>query len=782
MSLCLKLRLITSSRNRLLSTAQSLCYLNVHGGDLLLFECSSKNPICCISGRTFSQYKFPQQQEQQRSLLQQMTEKDKLEEKVRQMQQQKEEFKKKLRILFLTNAHNSMSQAAYLMLTEMGHIVMVELALSSEQMEQIATELKPELIICPFLTKVVPESLHTKFKTMIVHPDIVGDRGIHSLDWALMEGQKEWGVTVMEAATEMDSGPIFATENFPLDTLLPSELTKSKVYRNQVVPAALKAIQRAVINFIEQIEPIPLDYSDPSIKGTLKPTMKQSQCAINWEEDDARTVIRKISSRDSNPGLLDSVLFGERMYLYGAHIENLITIPPNTPSKQLLGQRDSAILVSCNGGKEAVWITHMKRATNNSFKLPSTMLLESDRLGTLPILATNFTTIPTNTTFNEVYYEQKGNVVYLHFTFYNGAMSTAQCQRLLQALHEITQIDSAKVIILCGGSTYFSNGIHLNVIEAAKNQYNESWANINAMNDIILKIMSITNKLTISALQGSAGAGGVMLTLAADYIYATAKTILNPHYRTMGLFGSEYWTYNLPRRIGYTYAREITEACQPILPKKAKEIRLINGVLTETGNEMLEKIHDIANLLLSSHKYDNLIKNKQKKCGTLFYDKLAACRSTELAKMTENFQSAAYRTARHAFVHKLSPFITPWHIKRLGRNRAIRVDGNKISSYFQTKIGLEIKSLHASVIEAGLPRRLPGLACLLVGSRRDSLLYVQKKAILAASLGFFSQIVEIKDNEGKNSSELQDTIIKQIKQWNDDPLIDGILVQLPLPK
>ncbi|CAF3636391.1 unnamed protein product, partial [Rotaria sp. Silwood2] len=89
------------------------------------------------------------------------------------------------------------------------------------------------------------------------------------------------------------------------------------------------------------------------------------------EEDDARTVIRKISSRDSNPGLLDSVLFGERMYLYGAHIENLITIPPNTPSKQLLGQRDSAILVSCNGGKEAVWITHMKRATNNSFKLPS---------------------------------------------------------------------------------------------------------------------------------------------------------------------------------------------------------------------------------------------------------------------------------------------------------------------------------------------------------------------------------------------------------------------------
>jgi putative two-component system hydrogenase maturation factor HypX/HoxX len=40
-----------------------------------------------------------------------------------------------------------------------------------------------------------------------------------------------------------------------------------------------------------------------------------------------------------------------------------------------------------------------------------------------------------------------------------------------------------------------------------------------------------------------------MLALAADHVYAREGVVLNPHYRSMGgLFGSDYWTYTLPRR------------------------------------------------------------------------------------------------------------------------------------------------------------------------------------------------------------------------------------------
>ena len=59
------------------------------------------------------------------------------------------------------------------------------------------------------------------------------------------------------------------------------------------------------------------------------------------------------------------------------------------------------------------------------------------------------------------------------------------------------------------------------------------------------------DKIVIAALEGNAGAGGVFLALAADQVLMRDGIVLNPHYKNMGnLFGSEYWTYVLPRRVG----------------------------------------------------------------------------------------------------------------------------------------------------------------------------------------------------------------------------------------
>lgn len=74
----------------------------------------------------------------------------------------------------------------------------------------------------------------------------------------------------------------------------------------------------------------------------------------------------------------------------------------------------------------------------------------------------------------------------------------------------------------------------------------------------------------ISALQGGAGAGGVMFALAANYIIAHRGVILNPHYRLMGLHGSEYWTHFLPMRVGKKQAKYLTESKAPISASYAK--------------------------------------------------------------------------------------------------------------------------------------------------------------------------------------------------------------------
>jgi putative two-component system protein, hydrogenase maturation factor HypX/HoxX len=113
-----------------------------------------------------------------------------------------------MRIRFLTSAHNSLSQRLLIELTGRGHKVDVTLASSEDAMLKSVAGQRPDLIIAPMLKIAIPEAIWTKTLCLIVHPGIVGDRGPSSLDWAIMTGETEWGVTILEAAAEFDAGPI----------------------------------------------------------------------------------------------------------------------------------------------------------------------------------------------------------------------------------------------------------------------------------------------------------------------------------------------------------------------------------------------------------------------------------------------------------------------------------------------------------------------------------------------------------------------------------------------
>jgi len=61
------------------------------------------------------------------------------------------------------------------------------------------------------------------------------------------------------------------------------------------------------------------------------------------------------------------------------------------------------------------------------------------------------------------------------------------------------------VIVLLGGHDFWSNGIHLNTIEASTNPAMESWRNINAIDDLIFEIL---NTMSISSSPGCAATPG----------------------------------------------------------------------------------------------------------------------------------------------------------------------------------------------------------------------------------------------------------------------------------
>jgi putative two-component system hydrogenase maturation factor HypX/HoxX len=233
----------------------------------------------------------------------------------------------------------------------------------------------------------------------------------------------------------------------------------------------------------------------------------------------------------------------------------------------ITGVRDGAVRIQCGTG--SVWIAQLKRKASGSFKLPATMVLGADALAHLPAHANPLSPpsvfVPHGRRpegFQEVWATVDGGVAYVHFEFYNGAMSTAQCKRLTAALSQVRARDDVKVVVLMGGEAFFSNGVHLNTIEAAADPAAESWANINAINDVVQAVFSMTDKVTVSAVRGNAGAGGVMAALAADFVWTHKNAVLNPHYKSMGLFGSEYWTHFLPARVGHGMASYLTETLQ----------------------------------------------------------------------------------------------------------------------------------------------------------------------------------------------------------------------------
>ena len=384
----------------------------------------------------------------------------------------------------------------------------------------------------------------------MVHPGIPGDRGPSALDWAILNRETRWGVTVLQANAEMDAGDIWAHANFPM-----RDATKASLYRNEVTEAAVEAVIAGggALPASAISHPGRLIASDPGVRGALRPLVRQSDRSIDWQQDDTETVLRKMRSADGFPGVRDR-LFGRDLFLYDAHAEHDTARSPRARCSRVVAAPSAGQPSMARSGS-AICAT---RQAAHPFKLPATRVLADDVAGLARGVAGS------DTGYRDIWYEEEGDVGYLYFPFYNGAMGTDQCERLRQAYAMRCERDT-RVIVLMGGPDYWSNGMNLNLIEAAESAADESWRNINAMDDLALEIINTESHLTVAALQGNAGAGGVFLARAADEVWARGGVILNPHYKDMGnLYGSEYWSYLLPRYAGAENAERITQARLPM--------------------------------------------------------------------------------------------------------------------------------------------------------------------------------------------------------------------------
>ncbi|HET9168034.1 MAG TPA: hydrogenase maturation protein [Actinospica sp.] len=555
-----------------------------------------------------------------------------------------------MRILLIATAFNSLAQRVYAELGDEGHELEVVVAAcgDAEVREAVfgpgegpGAPPRFDLCVAPMLTTAIPEDVWRALPCLIVHPGPAGDRGPASLDWALHLGERTWGVTVLQAVAEMDAGPIWATAGFRI----PEGVSKSALYRGELADAASAAVHEAVRRFAAGLRP------RPQRECVTRGVFPQQLRRIDWAADSTERVSALLRAADSSPGVLDRIDRRE-YYLFGGEPEYALRGRPGT----LLATRTGAVCRATADG--AVWLSHAKPKRlpggPRGVKLPAALAL-SGHVGHLPECPGS----------PEIRYRERGEVGMLSFGFPGGAMSTEHCRRLLRALrHACTR--PTRVLVLGGRRDFFGNGIHLGVIEAAADPAAESWANINAIDDVVEAVLRMTDRMVVAAMGGNAAAGSAVLGLAADEVWLRRGAVLNPHYRLMGLYGSEYWTYVLPRRVGRAEAERLTEAALPVSAAGAVRGGLAERIVEVDPADFTEAVWADAFELAAAPDLGTRIADKAKRlAGDEAARPLARYRQAELARMRAIFEDreAPYHALRRDFVRKAAPRRTPEHLR-----------------------------------------------------------------------------------------------------------------------
>ena len=115
------------------------------------------------------------------------------------------------------------------------------------------------------------------------------------------------------------------------------------------------------------------------------------------------------------------------------------------------------------------------------------------------------------------------------------------------------------------------------------------------------------------------------------------------------------------------------------------------------------------------------------------------------------------------------PVCQPWQPEEIHWIMQL-IDGKKISAEIKSEIADKVKKLVAE------GKKAPHLAAILVGHDGGSETYVAYKIKDCAEVGFGSTLVRFEDDVTEKE------LLAKIEELNQDPEIDGFIVQLPLPR
>jgi len=173
-------------------------------------------------------------------------------------------------------------------------------------------DLRPDLLVLAYVTQFVPKAMIdlATYGGINFHPSLLPKyRGGSAMNWAIIAGEKETGVTIHQIDEGVDTGPIILQEKVPID---PDDSVKT-LYFGKIYPLGVKLVAEAVRLIREgKARPVPQDESQAS----FQPVIKEEHVGLDWSQPTQR-LYNFIRGSDPTPGAW-AVFRGEKLKIWEA--------------------------------------------------------------------------------------------------------------------------------------------------------------------------------------------------------------------------------------------------------------------------------------------------------------------------------------------------------------------------------------------------------------------------------------------------------------------------------
>jgi enoyl-CoA hydratase len=165
---------------------------------------------------------------------------------------------------------------------------------------------------------------------------------------------------------------------------------------------------------------------------------------------------------------------------------------------------------------------------------------------------------------------------------------------LLSASKEAEKDANVKVVILTGEGRSFVAGAD---IAAMKNMTTQEALTFTKLGHAVMSSLESMSKAVIAAVNGFALGGGMELSLACDFIYASRKAKFGQPEMNLGIMPGFGATQRLAHVVGINKARELVYTCDMIDADEAKRIGLVAEVYE--SEELMNKVIERAKVIMT---------------------------------------------------------------------------------------------------------------------------------------------------------------------------------------